>query len=114
MRVLSLEVEGEQRAIHRWITPEKKLLGAILERAIRDYLSRDRVRASEARDWIFEQKISAEAATEFSFSWICEHLDIRKRELLRSVRKAKTRGGLPACYQKAAVDEFLEPRKQAA
>lgn len=56
-------------------TPERKLLVAMIERAILDYFGNQAVERSEAANWLF----SGEAANEddpFSFVWVCGQLDL--------------------------------------
>lgn len=74
------------------ITPEKRLLVAILKRAINDYLGRvntdNRLTGHEAEDagrWLYE--LGKDHKTPFSFSWICEYLDIEPNRVLRNVNK---------------------------
>lgn len=56
-------------------TPERNLLMAILERAILDYIGNQAKEAKEAEDWIFEA-VEGNNAQSFSFSWICQQLDL--------------------------------------
>ena len=55
------------------LSPERALLSAILERAIRDVgtLGTD---GDDAREWVFNPNRDHQMSP-FSFSWLCEHLD---------------------------------------
>lgn len=70
-------------------SPERKLLGAVLERAIRDYVGQDDNQAKQARAWIFEQHIDPMVHDEFSFSWICEQLELNQRLVAAQLKKLR-------------------------
>ena len=56
-----------------WI-PERRLLAAVLHRAVTDLTGSDPRMAQEAHDWIFEEVI--EPYQLFSFAWVCEQLEL--------------------------------------
>ena len=62
--------------------PEKRLLAAVLQRAITDYLSGEGEVREGARSWLLEDEQAEEAP--LSFRFICEALDLD----LVSLRKA--------------------------
>ena len=57
------------------LTPEKRLLLAVLEQAIRDVLDRDKPYGKQAARWFFEDW-GGDYNLPFSLSWICRHLDV--------------------------------------
>ena len=63
--------------------PERRLLTAVLQRAITDYLTCDGEVQESARQWLYE---SDDTRDEFGFSYICEALDFHKDELRKAVR----------------------------
>ncbi|MFN4894856.1 MAG: hypothetical protein ACK5GN_14995 [Pseudomonadota bacterium] len=72
-------------------TPERRLLLAILERAILDYVGNDPREVEEAEEWLFgslEQGLKAQ----FSFSWLCEQLDLDPVKISRRIKAMPRRG----------------------
>jgi hypothetical protein len=64
--------------------PEKRLLSAVLQRAITDFLTGEGELQLSAKEWIFCTDDTTET---FGFSYICEALDLHADEL----RKVMTR-----------------------
>lgn len=64
--------------------PEKRLLSAVLQRAITDFLTGEGELQSSAKEWIFSDDDTTET---FGFCYICEALDLHADEL----RKVMTR-----------------------
>jgi len=62
-------------------SPEKRLLFAICERAVRDLFSSSKEERAAAVAW-FEDD---EGNDPFSFPWICEVLDLNRRQLLAKI-----------------------------
>ena len=56
------------------VFPERNLLVAMLERALLDYFGNQEIERSEADDWLFDER--ADENDEFSFPWICAHLEL--------------------------------------
>jgi hypothetical protein len=77
-------------------SPERRLLLAILERAILDYVGNDSREVEAAEEWLFnkpEQEIAEPTPTEqFSFSWVCEQLDLDTLKVARKIRSMPRRG----------------------
>lgn len=67
--------------------PERRLLAAVLQRAITDYLTGDGDLQKSAEDWLFENEELSSNGDTFGFSFICEALDFHKDELLKAVRR---------------------------
>lgn len=63
--------------------PEKRLLAAVLQRAITDLLTGDRDLADSAYAWIMEEDETSDAP--LSFSFICEALDLDCETLRRAI-----------------------------
>jgi hypothetical protein len=78
-------------------TPERRLLLAVLERAILDYVGNDPREIADAKAWIFEhiEDESHEEMTivpEFSFLWICQELDLDAKLIASYIRSMPKRG----------------------
>jgi len=64
--------------------PERRLLTAVLQRAIQDYLTCEGEIKESAREWLYEPEDSHEA---FGFSYICEALDFHREELRKAISR---------------------------
>lgn len=64
--------------------PEKRLLAAVLQRAITDYLTCDGELRESAHEWLYGPE---ETGDNFCFSYICEALDFHRDELRKAIRK---------------------------
>lgn len=64
--------------------PERRLLAAVLQRAITDYVSGDGEMQDSARDWLYSGEENPDT---FGFSYICEALDFHKEELRKAIKK---------------------------
>lgn len=73
-------------------TPERRLLLAILERAILDYVGNDERERDEANIWLFETPDNEEQEFPITLSDICEALDIDLETVRRRVREMPRRG----------------------
>ncbi len=71
-------------------TPEKGLLAALLERAILDLVGNDQREVEAAQEWIFDE--TADEDTRFSFSWVCNQLDIDHALFSSKIRCLPKRG----------------------
>jgi hypothetical protein len=72
-------------------SPERRLLLAILERAILDYVGNDPREVQEAEEWLFGSLDSGHR-NHFSFTWICEQLDLETRNIAEKIRAMPRRG----------------------
>jgi hypothetical protein len=63
--------------------PEKRLLAAVLQRAITDYVSTDGDLKENARSWLFDDEEDDE--TPLTFEFICEALDLEKGGLREAI-----------------------------
>ena len=63
--------------------PERRLLAAVLQRAITDYISGDSELQESARQWIFGPDDMSES---FGFAYICEALDFHMEEMRKAVQ----------------------------
>lgn len=71
-------------------TPERRLILAVLERAMLDLAGNDKKEIAEAEAWLFD---SPEAPyPQFSFPWICEHLDLDHDDILKKIKMMPRRG----------------------
>lgn len=64
--------------------PEKRLLAAVLQRAITDFISGDGELQDSAREWLFESDDTSES---FGFAYICEALDFHMAELRKAISR---------------------------
>lgn len=62
--------------------PERRLLAAVLQRAITDYITGEGDIRDSARDWLYASEESPES---FGFSYICEALDFHEDELRKQI-----------------------------
>lgn len=72
-------------------TPERRLLLAILERAILDYVGNDQREVDEAEQWLFGD-LDAPKNDQFSFPWVCEQLDLDMYRIAAKIRSMPRRG----------------------
>lgn len=73
-------------------TPERRLLLAILERALLDYVGNDDKESLEAEEWIFSDMVPFPPYLSFTFPWICEQLDLNAKRTLRKISRMPKRG----------------------
>ena len=71
-------------------SPERRLLLAILERAILDYVGNDPREIHEAEEWLFGNLDASR--NQFSFHWICEQLDLDTSKIVKKIRSMPRRG----------------------
>lgn len=69
-------------------TPERRLILAVLERAILDYVGNDTKEVSEAEQWFSDK----ESTFEFSFGWVCQQLDLDAPRIANIVQQMPKRG----------------------
>lgn len=68
------------------LTPEQRLLLAVMEQAIRDVLEKDKPHSKQAERWFFEDW-GGDSSLPFSLSWICRHLDLDMGQVQGRVRE---------------------------
>lgn len=69
-------------AEREWLrVPEQRLLFAMIERAVRDLSTGHENDARAAYSWLFDEVNSRACPRPFSFSWICECLEIDAHKL---------------------------------
>lgn len=77
-------------------TPERRLLAALLERAILDFVGNDSTEVASAEEWIFDwqdHEANPDAPLkEFSFSWVCHYLDLNPRKVAGFIKAMPKRG----------------------
>ncbi len=87
-------------------TPERRLLLAILERAILDFVGNEPKEIEEAERWLFGD-LDHPGANQFSFAWVCEQLDLDPYKIANKVRSMPRRGNrkvAPWYFQKSAAN----------
>lgn len=62
--------------------PEKRLLAAVLQRAITDYITGEGELQESAKQWLFSSDDTNES---FGFAYICEALDFHIEELRKAI-----------------------------
>src|SRR5438105_1747362 len=70
---------------------ERRLLAAILRRAVLDYLGESKDLSKEAETWIFHPQTAAERDNiprDYSFHWICMQLGLDTAPFLRKLLEA--------------------------
>ena len=72
-------------------SPERRLLMAIFERALLDYVGNDKREYEEAKEWLFES-MPNEQMIQFSFTWICHQLDLEINEIRKKIIDMPRRG----------------------
>ena len=76
-----------------YLNPERRLLFALCERSIRDFLSDNPIEFEDAKQWLFNEEIFVP----FSCPWVCDLLRFDQDKLLSRVtelrRVCKLRGG---------------------
>lgn len=82
-------------------TPERRLLMAILERALLDYVGNDSREVEEAEEWIFSDGDDTKhvnysspelSSPSFSFPWLCSELDLDTDQIRAKIRGMPRRG----------------------
>ncbi|RMG42091.1 MAG: hypothetical protein D6719_07260 [Candidatus Dadabacteria bacterium] len=79
--------------------PEKRLLAAVLQRAITDYVSGEGEMREGAREWLMSDEVTDAPLT---FSFICEALDLEPRSLRQAI-EVQARANIAAIEKEAAV-----------
>jgi hypothetical protein len=77
-------------------SPETRLLTAILERAILDYVGNEKEEAQQAHEWIFGWELNPDLEEakykDFSFAWVCHYLDINPFKVASYIKNMPKRG----------------------
>ncbi len=71
-------------------SPERRLLLAILERAILDYVGNDPREIQGSSDWLFSD--DGENGREFTFVWVCEQLELDPKTIADCIQAMPKRG----------------------
>jgi len=72
-------------------SPERRLLLAILERAILDFVGNDERELEHAEQWLFAPERDNNNE-HFSFEWVCEQLDLDPKRISSKIRVMPRRG----------------------
>lgn len=75
-------------------TPERRLILAILERAILDFVGNDAKEVLTSEDWMFgdDDDEDDDVMTEFSFRWVCQQLDLDLKDIREKIKAMPKRG----------------------
>jgi hypothetical protein len=93
---------------HGTFVPEKRLLAAVLQRAITDFISGDGELKEGARLWLLEDESCADAP--LSFRFICEALDLDLSSLRKAIfmqEEAQTAATAAASAEAASAERVL-------
>ena len=71
-------------------TPERRLLLAVLERAILDYVGNNTQDVAAAEAWLFDA--GATHMDHWTFPWICQQLDLDDKRTAKMIRDMPRRG----------------------
>lgn len=72
-------------------TPERRLLLAMLERAILDFVGNDSLEVDQAQQWIFSDLEDPDFLP-FTFSWVCQQLDLDHQRIAKTIKEMPRRG----------------------
>jgi hypothetical protein len=72
-------------------SPERRLILAVIERAILDYVGNEQKEAQDAKLWIFSDEFGDEN-DQFSFDWACFQLDLDAATIRRKIHNMPKRG----------------------
>lgn len=72
-------------------SPERRLILAVLERAMLDLAGNNRKEVEEAEAWIFDAPLET-PYPEFSFPWVCEQLDLDQETISEQIKAMPKRG----------------------
>ncbi len=86
-------------------SPERRLILAVLERAILDYVGNDRREIDEAEAWLFGE-LENDLFAPFSFPWVCQQLDLDMKEIAKTIAAMPKRGS-----RKVAPWYFAKPKQ---
>ena len=93
---------------HGTFVPEKRLLAAVLQRAITDFISGDGELKEGSRLWLLEDESCADAP--LSFRFICEALDLdlsSLREAIFMQEEAQTAATAAASAEAASAERVI-------
>ena len=93
-QIFSIENNSNFDAPNFTGSPERRLLLAILERAILDFVGNDKREVINAGEWLFDDNSddSSDEYPEFSFLWLCDQLDLDAQTISECIRQMPKRG----------------------
>ncbi len=97
-------------------TPERRLLAAILERALLDLVGNETRERNMSQEWIFEvdEAESDEGTYEpYTFAWVCRELDLDVRRTRDLIAKMPRRGQARVAPWHLARQQEAAQRKAA-
>lgn len=95
MGSLGNDAMGAYEDAHQGGAPERRLLLAILERAILDFVGNEPREVESASDWFFGEQNGGgcdRPSLPFSFQWVCEGLDLDAQRVAAFVSALPKRG----------------------
>lgn len=72
-------------------SPERRLILAVLERAILDFVGNEQKEMDEAGEWIFGD-LKNPSLEPFTFAWVCLQLDLDMHTIAESIAAMPKRG----------------------
>jgi len=97
-------------------TPERRLLLAMIERAILDFVGNDAAEVEEAEGWIFGELDTAPLKP-FTFPWVCQHLDLDVVSIAQTIKAMPRRGKnrvAPWYFNKPGANKAASAEKDVA
>ena len=76
-------------------TPERRLLVALLRRALFDYVSGATAERRAAKEWLFDE---AGPDDDFSFRWVCQQLDFQPDMVLSRIKSIRPNSLKPSSH----------------
>jgi len=102
------EVLGSSRS-----APEGRLMIAVLERAVLDYIGNETSEAEDAERWIFEDyETDLEEDPEFSFNWVCDELGLTSTHVRAVIGRMPKRGQTRVAPWYVSKSYHNEPRAE--
>jgi hypothetical protein len=95
-------------------TPERRLVLAVLERAILDYVGNDPQEVTTAESWLFDDvtNLTPEPYGDFSFPWVCQQLDLDMFQVAAVIKRMPRRGKHRVAPWYFARGEFLKEKEK--
>lgn len=88
--VMDTEISAALGISHGSGSPERRLLAAMLERAILDFVGNDSKEIEEAEEWLFGSFEQPYAP--FTFPWLCQELDLDIKQVKQDIHRMPKRG----------------------
>lgn len=96
-------------------TPEGRLMIAVLERAVLDFIGNEKNEAHDAERWIFDTStVDLDDPHEFSFDWVCDELGLTSTHVRQVIARMPKRGETRVAPWYISQSYHQEPRLKDA